>query len=617
MENIKKQLSNKNNDIRFVSFKTCFLEYLIVFLSLTTEAIHIHNTNKWQQSKNKNEKQNIKNNNNNNSHQTYIEDTFFKKIKIYFKDVNTQKTQLNIIIERDGQYNIEYIVYILLAIDIFISTLSNKDTDNSKILKIDVSNINKDFCKKKSLYEISMVLFKNIIHGITPFTFFFTSYDKNRTECNFEDLKSFFFTTDELKKISKRLNISRSNERIKIMLSKYKKKIKDDFVQSNNNTTELYSKINTLLYFGKDEYNYMDIIVRISDKKSYHTLKNVEKRTKLLNKSITDYLEALIEHENIISMPDKLKVMEMVFSFRKNLFLITESLFPILKFNASRKNTTIHQTIQMLYNNSIDSSNDSSSNNNNDNNNNANNNDNDNNIDNKKNNNINNNTNNNKNNNNTNNKSFLPFTNYITSILSYETIINLWLNRIFLTSSHRNTIDKYDIQKTNILSLLIHKEYPKGKILKVFNNVCSNLRNSRLPVSLHMNIGFDNIANEIDQQPPLKQQKIKHQYFDPIDDIQILQSLPKGKIDTTELFFELNSNITGNYLINSSIDTEILKISNGDIQLFSRCFTDIGQNLLNDFTSISRKKSFFPHNTKHYKIKKEINSNTNINNLNL
>nr|BDT61725.1 MAG: hypothetical protein [Marsupenaeus japonicus endogenous nimavirus] len=542
-------MTSYKEDIRVSCFKTCFLEYMIIILSLLQEAVHLD-----------------------------IEDVnsnFLEFIKINFDNINENKIRLNISIERDDQFCMEYVVYILLIIDVYISmfdqsnnnnndiknTTCNSDREHKKDIKrqilIDLSDVDKNVllsenCKncENSLYGFATALFEN---RIKPFSFFSLSRNKSCNDYYVNNPMSVFFTIDEVSNISRRIKTSRKNEKFKVILSKYRKKIKDNSVKTPHGLI-LYAKAaDILIQYDKENILLMDICINITDKESYVYIKTIEKQTKQLNKSLIDYLDAFIKIDNKIC-PDHLQVINDIISFKERLTFITQRHFPMFKFNGSRKHAAISKAIQSLtnecesfpnkpkYNNIIKE----------------------------------------HGNNTIDNLKWLDlFMNTILPLLTNDTITNMWFNRLFLTNTHREIITKDDIKSSNFLRLLrkVEQETDKVKtmdILRIFSKVCNTLRHKHLPFSFQ------------DCKRLIKRQKINnHNNLNPLRDIEYIQTLPKGTINIKNLLSQHGPSILGYCITDKQIgnytnheNNNSRPLSRVDVSKFHQYFTSIGKELL-------------------------------------
>jgi len=224
-------------------------------------------------------------------------DKFLEYVNIYFDYITENKMRLNISIERDDKFCMEHIVYILLAVDMFVSMLVDDSSDKSddkydtiitdedqrkRRCFIDISCINKDTllsekCKncENSLYGFATALMKNKGKSISCLFF---SRDRYYTS----DPMSVFFTVDEIKNISKRIKTSRKNERIKIILSKYRKKIKDDSENTRTGSILCARDANILIRYDKEHVLSLDVCITIIDKESYVSIRTIEQQRLLL-----------------------------------------------------------------------------------------------------------------------------------------------------------------------------------------------------------------------------------------------------------------------------------------------------------------------------------------------
>nr|BDT62273.1 MAG: hypothetical protein [Penaeus semisulcatus majanivirus] len=565
-------------DVRLSCFKTCFLEYLITTLSIFKEAIclnHIKTVDSKSNSKS------ITDSGSDDQH-------FLKFIKINFSHSRSERRIcLNMYIERDDQFCMEYVVYVLLAIDMFISMLGktddkhNNDNDNddnganrdnydgkkTRRSLIDISYINRNVllaedCKscENSLYGFAAALLEN---RVKPFSFLFLSRNKkNFNDYYAGDPTSVFFTADEIKSISRRIKTSRKNERIKIILSKYKKKIKDDSTKSENGLVLRARATNILIRCDGDNDISMDVCVHIVDKESYVWIKTIEKQTKQLNKSLIDYLDALVKIDDSVC-PDRLRVVNDVIAFKERMTDNTHKYFPAFKFNGSRKYAAISRAIETLadecephagtpqYRHTTFREHCSYVKDN--------------------------------------YGSFEPFMNTMLPLLVNETITNIWFNRLFLLNTQREVATNNDIRSTGFLSFLkdVEREADKTKVMDVlrkFSNVCVTLRRNRLPFPLR------------EHDRPTKRQKNtavadnRHNESQPLRDLQYIQTLSKGTVNVKSLSSHRTLKISGDIVVgkygaddivnetNSNSNTS-RSLANIDAGQFLQYFTPIAKDL--------------------------------------
>ena len=515
-------------------------------------------------------------------------DKFLEYVNIYFDYITENKMRLNISIERDDKFCMEHIVYILLAVDMFVSMLVDDSSDKSddkydtiitdedqrkRRCFIDISCINKDTllsekCKncENSLYGFATALMKNKGKSISCLFF---SRDRYYTS----DPMSVFFTVDEIKNISKRIKTSRKNERIKIILSKYRKKIKDDSENTRTGSILCARDANILIRYDKEHVLSLDVCITIIDKESYVSIKTIEKQTKQLNKSLLDYLETFINIDGNIC-PNRLQIIKDINLFKIKLTHITHEHFPTFKFNGSRKHIAISKAIENLMVNENDSS-----------------------I------NINNNNedddaaaaaadaddtgSNNKKNRNSiapkensgNHKTFEPFTSIILPLLVNDTITNIWFNRLFLINTHRDKITDNNIKPTGFLVELLksadcYEDRTKTmEMFRIFSNVCVSLRSNSLPLPFHT---YSN------KQKKKKKTDFNYCNIQPLTDVQYIQNLPKGTINIKKLLSNYTPSTSGNIIIDkrNDISGSNVQLSSGEVSKFHQYFTSIGKDLL-------------------------------------
>nr|BDT62947.1 MAG: hypothetical protein [Trachysalambria curvirostris majanivirus] len=578
-------MSKYNEDIRITCFKTCLLEYLKSTLSIFTEAISLYSI--YNDGKN----YNLQNGEDINIKRATIQ--FFKNVNINFEYIEETKFNLNIVIERDDKFCIEYIVYLLLAIDVFISLLSNSQDNNyhnknnskscengtfKRKLVIDLSCIDKNVlgaekCKtnENSLYGFAIALLAN--RPNKPFSFLIFPRNKSCNKTILRNSLSLFFTDNEINNISKRIKTCRIDNRIKVIISKYRKKIKDMTITSNKGLIVASKVSDIIIKLEEDKRLNFGIYINLIDRETYTSVIVMERRTKQLNKSILDYLEGLLNLDKN-TCPAQLDIVNYLVSFKLNIQSITDTYFPTLKFNSSRKKDKLSNKIKILLNNH----NNYWSNNKDDNNfivgkgN--------------KNTNINNClddgiydtkfknsydinrgdydlkynatigdnskilnalTKNPKNN----SQCLDTFINSILPLLVNDVITNMWLNKLFLLDDHVTMINQNDIKPTGLLLSLLkkmkketYKNKPKiMEILRSYSNVCIRLRNNRLPRPLKYSYNNPSKKQKINSDDIITNQSLKYN--------ELIAKQPRGSMNIKDTLLNINLEVSGDILIGS------------------------------------------------------------------
>nr|BDV49962.1 MAG: hypothetical protein [Metapenaeopsis lamellata majanivirus] len=514
----------ETDDIKLTCLKTCLLEYMLIFLSLTTDAICLFNKKKCDTL----EKNQV--------HAKKVYDTFLRNVSLKFDYTTDNKLVLNINIERDDKFLIEHVIYIIFILDVFISSLDKEKKEeqdnNYNNIKIDMSYIDEnvllsDSCEnsENSLYGFTLALYENVLYGNMPFSFLFTAKNKNHNgQQHIKNIMRVFFTSEEMENICKRNNSTKSTEIIRVIFSRYKKKINNESIKTPNGI-KFSSTADIIIQTDKERMTVMNIVVNIIDGESYTIMKRVEQKTKMLNKALIDYTEAYMVFEK--DKINRLKILGDVVSFRDNIISFTSSCFPTIKLNGSRKRNIISEAIKEMnkeykFLNII------------------------------------------PNNENKNNiiKRYGPFSSYILPLLTTDTITNMWLNRCFLSNIHRNEISKDDINKTCFLEKLLDLGN-RSKMLKCFTKMSIYFRNNKQSVCFHNNKDY------YCQKLP----------FDPINDINNLRLLPDGRVDIKKLFIK-NPTVQGHIVVNKKHDDKQIINNNEEFNKFCRYFTHIGKEML-------------------------------------